>query len=122
MEPPWYFYLDDKRLFRLGSHCHVYSTHEAALAQRAQDKAEPVWMRHGRFHVRAVATLIPYLAHRTGIPARNITAHKTETGWLHVSWADAQGLHKEKIRIGHFYTLVEDQLAGLISQMTQGGA
>lgn len=74
MEPPWYFYLDGKRWYWIGSKYHVYSTLEAAQEQQAKDKAEPQWRRRGRFHVLATPTLIAYLSFMTGIAKKNIEA------------------------------------------------
>jgi len=117
MDPPWYFYLDGERLYYIGRKCHIYSTLEAAQKQQALDKAEPQWQRHGKFHCNATPTVIAYLSFMSGIDKKNITAHKTEAGWLHVSWADINGLHKEKLNIGTYYRLKESDLAPLVEKM-----
>lgn len=93
------------------------TTQEAAQQQRGLDKAEPQWRRRGRFHVLATPTLIAYLSFMTGIDKKNIEARKTEAGWLHVAWANRKGMHKEKLYIGTFYQLTEENLAPLIGKM-----
>lgn len=74
----------------------LYETQEAAQTQKDQDKLDPTWIRRNKFYVRCCKTLIKYLAHKTNINENNITAHKTESGYLHVSWSTPTGLHKHK--------------------------
>ena len=118
MEPPWFLYLDGKRQCSLRK-SQMYSTLESAQKQKSQDKADHPWRRRGVFGVSCVATVVSYLSFVTGIDKNNIQAHKTESGWLHVSWADGNGLHKEKLRIGGLYNLKEEKLHPLIFKMAR---
>jgi hypothetical protein len=101
---------------------NIYSTEEAAEQQRQLDKSEPSWMRHGKFYVACCATLLKYLSYKTGIDEKNIQLSKTESGTLHIAWADKEGLHKEKMKIGTFYRHTEDTYANLVEKMKDLGS
>ena len=88
-------------------HPKIYALQQSAIDQKEKDKAEPPWMRGGKFTLKNCNDVIAFLSAKSGLPSNKITASKTANE-LHVIWVNNEGtLDKAKIGL-KLYSLSEE--------------